>query len=76
MAGGAIDLDEIATPEILEPRQVEGLHSGRYSRMGLRAGPWSRALMARVATSATPWRASAAFRRKYLAGKAKHGVCR
>jgi hypothetical protein len=27
MAGGAIDLDEIATPEILDPRQVEGLHS-------------------------------------------------
>jgi hypothetical protein len=27
MAGGTIDLDEIATPEILNPRQVEGLHS-------------------------------------------------
>jgi hypothetical protein len=27
MASGAIDLDEIATPEILDPRQVQGLHS-------------------------------------------------
>ena len=26
MAGGTIDLDEIASPEILDPRQVEGLH--------------------------------------------------
>jgi hypothetical protein len=33
MAGGTIDLDEIATPEILDPRQVKGLHSGLYSRM-------------------------------------------
>jgi hypothetical protein len=24
MAGGAIDLDEIATPEILDPHQVRG----------------------------------------------------
>jgi hypothetical protein len=31
MAGGAIDLDEIATPEILDPRQVKGLHSGLCS---------------------------------------------
>jgi hypothetical protein len=27
-AGGAIDLDEIATPEILDPREVKGPHSG------------------------------------------------
>jgi hypothetical protein len=27
IAGCAIDLDEIATPEILDPRQVQGLHS-------------------------------------------------
>jgi hypothetical protein len=27
MADGAIDLDEIATPEILYPRQVKGQHS-------------------------------------------------
>jgi hypothetical protein len=26
MAGSTIDLDEIASPEILDPRQVEGLH--------------------------------------------------
>jgi hypothetical protein len=26
MAGGTIDLDETATPEILDPRQVPGLH--------------------------------------------------
>jgi hypothetical protein len=26
--GGTIDLDEIAMPEILNPRQVKGLHSG------------------------------------------------
>ena len=31
-AGGAIDLDEIAMPEILDPRQVKGLHSGLRSR--------------------------------------------
>jgi hypothetical protein len=31
MADGAIDLDEIATPEILYPRQVKGLHSGLRS---------------------------------------------
>ena len=30
--GGAIDLDEIATPEILDQRQVKGLHSGLCSR--------------------------------------------
>ena len=28
MAGSAIDLDEIAMPEILDPRQVKGMHSG------------------------------------------------
>jgi hypothetical protein len=28
MAGGAIDLDEVALPEILDPRQLKGLHSG------------------------------------------------
>jgi hypothetical protein len=28
MAGGAIDPEEIATPEILDPRQVDGLHFG------------------------------------------------
>jgi hypothetical protein len=32
MAGGTIDLDEIAMPEILDPRQVKGLHSGLCSR--------------------------------------------
>jgi hypothetical protein len=31
MAGDTIDLDEIATPEILDPRQVKGLHSGLCS---------------------------------------------
>jgi hypothetical protein len=35
MAGGAIDLDEIATPEILDPRQVKGLNSGLCSRIVL-----------------------------------------
>jgi hypothetical protein len=35
-AGGAIDLDEIATPEILDPRQVKGLHFGLCSRNVLR----------------------------------------
>jgi hypothetical protein len=28
MAGGAIDFDEFATPEIFDTCQVEGLHSG------------------------------------------------
>ncbi len=28
---GAIDLHDIATPEILDPRQVEGLHCDLYS---------------------------------------------
>jgi hypothetical protein len=28
MAGSAIDLNEIASPQILDPCQVEGLHSG------------------------------------------------
>jgi hypothetical protein len=32
MAGSTIDLDEIATSEILDPRQIEGLHSGVCSR--------------------------------------------
>ena len=27
MAGGAIDLDEVALPEVLDPRGVEGKHS-------------------------------------------------
>ena len=31
MAGGAIDLDEIAPPEILGARQMEGLHSTQSS---------------------------------------------
>jgi hypothetical protein len=30
MAGSAIDLDKIASPEILEPRQVEGPHITVY----------------------------------------------
>jgi hypothetical protein len=30
--GGAIDLEKIATPEILDPRQVQGLHPGLRSR--------------------------------------------
>jgi hypothetical protein len=37
MAGSAIDLDEIATPEILDPSQIKGLHS-RCSRARLRNG--------------------------------------
>jgi hypothetical protein len=36
-AGGTIDLNEIATPEILDPRQVKGLHSGLCTRNVLRA---------------------------------------
>jgi len=32
-AGGTIDLDEITMPEILDPRQVKGLHSGLVSGM-------------------------------------------
>jgi hypothetical protein len=37
-AGGAIDLDEIAMPEILDPRQVKGAaYSGPRSRNVLRA---------------------------------------
>jgi hypothetical protein len=31
MAGGTIDLDQIAMPEILDPRQVKGLHSSLCS---------------------------------------------
>jgi hypothetical protein len=37
MANGAIDLDEIATPEIPDPRQVEELHPGLSSRKVLAA---------------------------------------
>jgi hypothetical protein len=37
MAGGAIDLDEIATSEILVTCQRQGLHSGLRSRNVLRA---------------------------------------
>jgi hypothetical protein len=37
MAGGTIDLAEIAMPEILDPRQVKGLHSGLCSRSVLKA---------------------------------------
>ena len=37
MAGGTIDLDEIAMPEIPDPRQVKGLHSGLCSWNVLRA---------------------------------------
>jgi hypothetical protein len=37
MAGSTIDLDEIAMPEILDPRKVKGLHSGLCSRNVLRA---------------------------------------
>ena len=36
MAGGTIDLDEIATPEVFDPRQVKGLHFGLCSRNVLR----------------------------------------
>jgi hypothetical protein len=32
MAGSTIDPDEIATPEILDPRQVQREHSGLRSR--------------------------------------------
>jgi hypothetical protein len=35
MAGGAIDLHDIAAPEILDPRQVQGQHSGLRSRIVL-----------------------------------------
>src|ERR1700748_3549527 len=28
VAGGAVDLDEVAQPEVLDPRGVEGEHSG------------------------------------------------
>jgi len=40
MAGGTIDLDEIAMPEVLDPRQVKELHSGLRSRnvLGALAG--------------------------------------
>jgi len=40
MAGGTIDLDEIAMPEVLDPRQVKELHSGLRSRnvLGTLAG--------------------------------------
>jgi hypothetical protein len=31
LAGGTIDLHEIAMPEILDPRQVKGLQSGLCS---------------------------------------------
>jgi hypothetical protein len=31
MASGAIDLEEIATPKIRDPRQVKGLNSGLCS---------------------------------------------
>ena len=37
MAGRAIDLDEIGTPEIPGPRQVEGLHPSLFSRKVLGA---------------------------------------
>jgi hypothetical protein len=30
MASSAIDLDEVAQPEILDPRGVEGEHSGSF----------------------------------------------
>jgi hypothetical protein len=40
MAGSTIDLDEIASPEILDPRQVEGLHIPNLcSCIVLTAGP-------------------------------------
>ena len=44
MAGSTIDLDEIATPEILDPRQVKGLHSGLCSQnvLGDLRGPRQR----------------------------------
>jgi hypothetical protein len=40
MAGGTIDLDQIAMPEILDPREVKGLHSNLCSRnvLGVLAG--------------------------------------
>ena len=37
MAGGAIDPEEIATPEIVDPRQVQRQHPGLRSRNVLRA---------------------------------------
>ena len=37
MAGGTIDLNEIAMPEIPDPRQVKGLHSSLCSWNVLRA---------------------------------------
>jgi hypothetical protein len=40
LAGSAIDLHEIVMPEILDPRQVKGLHSGLCPRnvLGMLAG--------------------------------------
>jgi hypothetical protein len=34
MAGSAIDLNEIVSPKILDPRQVEGLHGCSGGRLG------------------------------------------
>jgi hypothetical protein len=31
MAGSTVHLDEVAAPEILDPRQIKGLHSGLCS---------------------------------------------
>jgi hypothetical protein len=33
MLAGAIDLDEVGLPEILDPRQIQGLHSDSVSGM-------------------------------------------
>jgi hypothetical protein len=65
MAGGTIDLDEIATPEVLDPRQVKGLHSGRCSRnvLGALAGLVNRDHT--LATSPAPG-ASRVYRREAL----------
>jgi hypothetical protein len=40
MAGSTIDLDEIAMPEILDPRHVKGLHSSlrSWNVLGVLAG--------------------------------------
>jgi len=37
MTSGTIDLDQIAVPEILDPRQVKGLHSSLCSWNVLKA---------------------------------------
>src|ERR1700730_3658873 len=60
MAGVAIDLDEIATPEILDPRQVQRQYSGFVPLMFILAGfqRGSRLFNARFFCGITPAGAS------------------